>query len=82
MEKKYLAVAGTFLGLYGIIAVIENAYFSAPFYGVATPFWATWVGNLPLWSYDALDFLALVGVVVLMFGATRKPKRKGRRSRA
>ena len=82
MEKKYLAVAGAFLGLYGIIAVIENAYFSAPFYGVTTPFWASWVGTLPLWSYDALDFLALVGVVVLMFGATRKPKRKGRRSRA
>ena len=82
MEKKYLAVAGAFLGVYGIMAVIENAYFSAPFFGVPTPIWASWVGNLPLWSYDALDFVALVGVVVLMLGATKKPKRKRRRSRA
>lgn len=82
MEKKYIAVAGTFLGIYGLISVIENAYFSAPFFGVPTPSWASWVGLLPLWSYDALDFLALVGVMVLFFGATRKPKKQGRRHRS
>ena len=84
MEKKYMIAAGAFIGIYGIVAVVENAYFSAPFFGVATPSWAAWVGLLPLWSYDALDFLALVGVIILFFGATRKKKlkKKARRPRA
>ena len=79
MEKKYLVIAGTFLGIYGLVAVLENAYFSAPFFGVPTPWWAEWVSYLPLWSYDLVDFLALLGVIALAIGATRKPKRKGRR---
>lgn len=81
MKKIYLTVAGLFLGVYGIITIFENAYFSAPFFGVQAPGFTDWVGSLPLWSFDLTDFLALIGVVVLAYGATRKEKKKKRRTR-
>ena len=78
MKKILIGIAGAFLGLYGLVTVIENAYFSATFFGVQAPGWASWVQYLPLWTYDALDFLALVGMSILVLSSrtTKKKKKK------
>lgn len=67
-HKDILLALSVGLGLWGILIIFENAYFAAPAYGVAVPYWAQWVGVLPLWSLDVVDTVALflvVGLVVL-----------------
>lgn len=68
-------IAAAFLGLYGFIIFFENSYFSAPFYGVQTPFWAEWIGAIPLWGLDLLDTFALVAIIFLIIPARRRKKR-------
>lgn len=61
-----LLVLGLVLFLWGIFLFFQSAYFGAFFYGVPVPFWAAWVGLLPLWSFDAIDTVMVAVLVIVL----------------
>ncbi len=55
-----------FLVVWGFLLVFENAFFAAPGFGVPTPSWAQWVGNVPLNVLLAIDTAAVFSVVAIV----------------
>ena len=70
---------GAVAAIWGVFLVFENAYFAAPFYGVAVPIWAAWVGAFPTWSFDVIDTVAVIAIVALFVLGYYDAKHKKRR---
>jgi hypothetical protein len=75
-----LLVLGIILAGWGLLLFFQGAYFAALFYGVPVPFFAAWVGQLPIWSFNVIDTV-MVGVLVLAYYLDYKSRhRRGIRS--
>jgi hypothetical protein len=78
--KELLLVFTLILTVWVVLLFFENAYFGALFYGVAVPFWANWVGNLPVWWLNAVDTVMAIVLVAAIVVAWRSKKKDGRES--
>lgn len=79
-HHTFLLVLSLILAAWGFFLFFQGAYFSAGFYGVPVPFWAQWIGQLPLWAFDVIDTI-MVAIVLLAFFLSRKasPRRMNQR---
>jgi hypothetical protein len=78
-KSELLTVLAAVLVAWGVLLFFENAYFASFFYGVATPVWAAWVGDLPVWGMDAIDTV-MVAVFLLAIVLSAKKKHRSLRS--
>ncbi|HEV2317955.1 MAG TPA: hypothetical protein VGV89_10350 [Thermoplasmata archaeon] len=74
-HTTYLVLSGV-LTVWGILLFFQSAYFGANFYGVPIPWWAAWVGQLPIWSFDVIDTIAAVVLIALLI--IERPKSSAR----
>lgn len=78
-----LAIFAAVLAVWGIVYFFEDAYFGALFYGVPVPSWAAWVGNLPIWTFNAIDtvIVAILFASLIVAYLAGRPKRRVRGTR-
>lgn len=72
--ERYLQAALLgFVVVWGFLIFFENAYFSAPAFGLAPPIWTAWIASFPLWVLDVIDTVAVFSIVALVvIGAVAK----------
>jgi hypothetical protein len=83
-HEQLLVVLGSVIAIWGIFLFFQSAYFGAGFYGVPVPSWAMWVGNLPIWTFNAVDTVmiaVLITSLLVAYYSSPKHRRATRSSR-
>jgi hypothetical protein len=65
-RKEAILALSIGLGAWGFFLVVENAWFAAPAFNVSPPFWAAWVGQIPIWGTLLIDTIAVAAIIALL----------------
>lgn len=76
-----LAVLSVVLTLWGVFLFFQSAYFGSFFYNVPTPWWAVWVGQIPIWWFDVIDTIMVAALIAAIILASEGPVRRVRGAR-
>jgi hypothetical protein len=75
-RKEALVVVAVGLAIWGVFLFFQNSYFGSFFFDVPTPFWAAWVGQVPLWAFNVIDTFAValivVGLIIELSGRSKR----------
>lgn len=75
-HQHLLVVFGSILAAWGFFLFFQSAYFGALFYNYPIPSWALWVGQLPIWFFNAVDTVMVAILLLALWLEHRAAKRR------